>query len=352
MQANLPHEFTVFSGCSNSHLQGIAIDEKREYMYLSFTTSLLKTDLRGNVLGSVDGLAGHLGCIAYNATDGKVYGSLEFKHDSIGEAILRRAGVTGEILDGFYIVSFDVEKITSMHMDAEADGVMKAVFLREVYEDYTAPGHRYGCSGIDGITFAPAAGKTDGKQYLYVAYGIYADTEREDNDHQVILCYDISCWDAYAKPLNQHSMHRCGPESPEAKYFVFTGNTRYGIQNLEYDACMGAMVAAVYTGAKPQYPNYPMYFIDCAAQPEKKQLSGLREEGLCLPLKRFSASQSEICGSSFPHGSTGMASLGDGYFYIAEPFQRGNEYCGVIRLYRFDWDTQTFLPVQKEAKYE
>ena len=44
--------------------------------------------------------------------------------------------------------------------------------------------HRLGCSGIDGVTFAPAFGQSrDGKKYLYVAYGIYGDTLRTDNDY-------------------------------------------------------------------------------------------------------------------------------------------------------------------------
>ena len=43
------------------HCQGIAIDTKREFMYFSFTTALIKTDLAGNVVGTVTGLLGHLG---------------------------------------------------------------------------------------------------------------------------------------------------------------------------------------------------------------------------------------------------------------------------------------------------
>ena len=60
------------------HCQGIAVDGKREYIYYSFTTALIKTDLEGNVVGTVTGLLGHLGCIAFNEEDGRVYGSLEY----------------------------------------------------------------------------------------------------------------------------------------------------------------------------------------------------------------------------------------------------------------------------------
>ena len=48
-----------------------------------------------------------------------------------------------------------------------------------------------GLLGIDGISFGPAFGAPKGsKPYLNVAYGIYGDTTRSDNDYQVILNYD------------------------------------------------------------------------------------------------------------------------------------------------------------------
>ena len=72
-------------GIKTGHIQGIAIDTERKYMYCSFTTCLLKLDMDGNIVGSVKGLAGHLGCIAFNDEDGRVYGSLEYKHDCIGQ---------------------------------------------------------------------------------------------------------------------------------------------------------------------------------------------------------------------------------------------------------------------------
>ena len=98
-------------GINTGHIQGIAIDKKREYIYYSFTTCLIKTDLYGNIIGSVKGLAGHLGCIAYNYDDGRVYGSLEFKHDKIGAGILKSLGNLIDVKDGFYVAIFDVEKM-------------------------------------------------------------------------------------------------------------------------------------------------------------------------------------------------------------------------------------------------
>lgn len=343
MFQNLPKSITLWAEGSGSHLQGIAIDRAREYLYCSFTTCLIKADLRGNILASVSGLAGHLGCIAYHEEDGRIYGSLEYKHDSIGKGILKNIGCEELPQEGFYIARFDVEKLCRLDMDAERDGIMQAVFLKEVFEDYAAPGHRFGCSGIDGITFGPRPGETGEGNYLYVAYGVYGDVTREDNDHQVILRYDISQWDRYARPLNQKEMHRCGPEQPEGKYFVYTGNTTYGIQNLEYDPESRCMIAAVYPGVKAQFPNYPMFFIDCTKAPERKTLKGIGTQGQVLALTDFG---SGIWGSQFPLGSTGIAGLGEGMFYISEPLKQNGIYGGVIKLYGFCRDRLTFEEIE------
>lgn len=341
---NLPLSINVFTENSGSHLQGIAIDKKREYIYCSFTTCLIKLDLSGNIIGLVKGIVGHLGCIAYNYNDGKVYGSLEFKNDSIGKGILSKIGYNQKVEDGFYIVSFDVDKINRLDMDAEKDGIMQAVFLNEVYNDYSADGHNLGCSGIDGVTFAPDISSDGGKTCIYVAYGVYGDIAREDNDYQVILKYDILELNKYAKPLNQLDMHRCGPQKPDSKYFVYTGNTTYGIQNLEYDADLNAMIAAVYPGKKERFPNYPMFFIDCSKKPSTEILKGINKEGEVIALTDFESGicSGDICGSTFAHGSTGIASLGDGYFYIAEHYKNEKGYGGIINMYKFNREKLTF----------
>ncbi len=326
---------------TTGHVQGIATDAKRKYMYFSFTTCLLKTDMDGKILGSVRGLAGHLGCIAYNEEDGRVYGSLEYKHDSIGMHILQTNGIEADITDGFYVAVFDVDKIDRMDMDAERDGIMTAVHLDAVLQDYMAEGHRYGCSGIDGLTFAPLPGTSGGEKYLYVAYGIYGDISRDDNDYQVILRYDIRDWRRFEKPLEQRKMHRQGPDRPDSKYFVYTGNTTYGIQNLEYDAATGCMLAAVYRGRKADFPNYPMYAIDLQKPATVAGLGSPDETGEILQLAALGERDAAtgIWGIEFPYGATGIISLGDGHFYFSRETREGDTWGTSIGLYVFDGKT-------------
>lgn len=327
-------------GFSDCHIQGIATDAKREYLYYSFTTSLIKTDFEGNIIGSVKGIVGHLGCLAYNYADGRVYGSLEYKNDSIGKGILKAENSDISFDDSFYIVSFDVEKIVRTDMDAAKDGIMKSVFLKDVVDDYKTDGHRYGCSGIDGVTFAPKPGEKSVNS-LYVAYGIYGDKKRKDNDNQIILRYDAERFMKYEMPLNQNNLHSNGPEKADDRYFVYTGNTNYGIQNLEYDKENNCLFAAVYKGKKFRFPNYSLFAVDIESPSKMKKLKGLKEFGDVLPLKNlpFFKSKGQIFGSYFPYGSTGMISLGNGNFLFSQEFKDANGHGTEICSYKLNVKT-------------
>jgi hypothetical protein len=250
---NLPD--SIYSGKQGRlHVQGIAVDTANGFVYFSFTDRLIKMDVSGNLIGSVTGFVGHLGDLDI-AEDGKIYGSLEYKNDAIGKSIIKESGVENRSGDGFYIAIFDGLRIVRPNMNAEREDVVRAVYIREAVNDYAAKVkdgsqerlHRYACSGIDGVAFAPAIGSSDAaEKFLYVTYGIYGDTARSDNDHQVILKYDVSDWEQYAQKLSQDKLHHSGPKKPLDKYFVKTGNTRYGIQNLAYDSYTGNLFAAVY----------------------------------------------------------------------------------------------------------
>lgn len=324
----LTHKSGVWHG---GHVQGLAVDVKRRFIYYSFTTDFCKYDFDGNLIGSVGGFIGHIGCLCLDHESGRVYATLEYKNDSIGRGINKRLGCDVKVKDGFYIVIFDTEKIDRPGMDAERDGAAKAVYLSDVVNDYTSAGrdgmHRYGCSGIDGVTFMPLPG-LPGKMYLAVAYGIYGDVSRSDNDNQIILFYDVSGWDEYAKELLQKDPHTCGPQSCDFRTFLYTGNTTYGIQNLEYDPYTKDAFVFVYPGKKPEFENYSMFVIDGSVPPSEGPVKGLSETGLRLTLK-------EKLSSHFPHGSVGIASLGDGRFYICESHDNGTDHSAAVYLYSY-----------------
>lgn len=327
------------------HIQGIAVDTEQKYMYYSYTTMLIKTDMEGNVVGTVTGLLGHLGDLDFNDEDGRLYGSLEYKNDAIGQGILRMEKSSRQLQNAFYIAIFDVERITRVGMDAEKDGIMTTVYLPTVLEDYlaevqTAEGtkkHRLGCSGIDGVTFGPKFGKKEGKQYLTVAYGVYGEPNRSDNDYQVLLQYDVRKWGKYEHPLSQDNMHQQGPAKPAGQYFVKTGNTTYGVQNLDYDASTHSWLMAVYAGKKKSYPNYTLFAADGAARPVTMALEGVPyiKKAKVVALKAAGKQQGEIRGWNWSVGSTGMCSLGNGYFFLSHNYKIEAGQGSIIRLYRF-----------------
>lgn len=340
------------------HVQGIAIDEAGGYIYFSFTTILLKTDLAGNPVGSVCNIVGHLGCITFDPDRRRVYGSLELKHDAIGRGIVSRTGKELAEEDAFYLVSFDCDAITAMNMDAEvvnAEGrsVMTSLYLPDVVKDYADTDevsgklHRYGCSGIDGTAYGPVFGAAaDSAKKIMVCYGIYGDVERGDNDHQVILQYDPSMMDAWGKPLSQAAPHHSGCPC-EKRYFFYTGNTTYGVQNLEYDPYTHAYLTAVYTGKKESFANYPLFFIDARTAPAVGELRGRSGEvGLLQKAACPTPAVDGVFGGCwFGLGQTGVYAFGDGVYAFSTPLSRAEEngvraQASEVRLYRLDMDCE------------
>jgi hypothetical protein len=168
---------------------------------------------------------------------------------------------------------------------------------------------------------------------------VYNDVNRDDNDYQVVLQYDHSSWWNEAKPLNQHAMHRVGPAQPRNKYFFFTGNTNWGVQNFEYDAYTNSYFAFVYTGYKPQYPNYSTFVVDASISAKESQLTGYDDGtiGKVLTLKKVGVEKSGVNGIFFD-GSTGAYSFGDGKFYISKhgyDEQKGGQFT-TVTLYELN----------------
>lgn len=330
---------------SSGHIQGFAFDAKG-YLYCSFTTELAKYDPEGNLVGSVRGMAGHLGCLAIGPDD-RIYGSLEYADDECTVACLEWSGRQAINEIAFYIAIFDGDKITRMNMDAYADGIMETVYLPRVVHDYVYEQtcddgsilkHKYGCAGIDGVTFAPLPGEEKGsRKYLHVAYGIYDDVTRRDNDYQIIHAYDTTHWHKYEQLLDEQNLHKSGPIAPHEEYFIYTGNTTYGVQNLEYDEEQGFMFMTVYRGKKPTMPNYPLYIADWTKKPVSEKIAGYGETKEVVPLVKrgLCDASGRIWGWEFPYGSTGIVSLGEGLFYISQEGEYKEGFDSVISLYRW-----------------
>ncbi|MGW1978288.1 hypothetical protein [Streptomyces sp. NPDC001889] len=343
----LPAPPVVDGGAWKSgHLQGMALDRLKGHMYFSYTNLVVKTDLRGKPIGSVTGFTGHLGDLAFNKSDGRVYGSLEYKSAK-----------------AFYIAILDGDRITRMNMDAESTGVVTTVHLGEVVKDYTAdmngdgvfdgntgntPDHRYGCSGIDGVAFGPALDGW-GQSRLTVAYGVYSNTTRTDNDHQVLLQYDVRTWWKYEKPLTESAPHTSGPRFHQGKFFAYTGNTTYGVQNLEYDADSGNWLMAVYKGKKKTFPNYSLYVVDGAKRPRWAPVTGQArpEYGRHLSLlpQGLHDTKTGLYGYESA-GQYGLIPLDDGRFYVAEAgtVDSGGETLQTGRALLHEWTGATPNP--------
>lgn len=343
------------------HVQGIAVDAKQEFVYLSFTTMLVKMNMKGEVVGTVTGFLGHLGCLEFNEEDGRVYGSLEYKNDAIGKGILKREGVSKQFEVGFYVAIFDVEKINRKNMNAERDGVVTTVLLKTIAKDHLAKvktksgevlEHRYGCAGFDGISFGPSFDGS-GKRMLTVAYGIYGDTKRTDNNYQVLLQYDTEKWAKYEAPLSQDKMHHRGPSKPNGKYFVYTGNTTWGVQNLEYDKGRNIWLLACYAGKKSTFSNYNLFAVDGAATPIVRPLYGVdyQEVGPVLQFSykggRTDRKDIDVRGWHNKLGACGMCSLGNGYFYLASAEKSEQGQSATLHLARYKAGKNTAFEILK-----
>jgi hypothetical protein len=350
----------------SGHVQGVAVDVQGGYIYYSFTNLLAKYDFSGKLIGTLVGWTGHLGDLDFNPADGKVYGSLEYKKDK-----------------AFYIAVIDVSRLDQVGVEASRMEIFRTVYLPEVVKDYAAdlngdgefedddgkfrgdvaasPDHRYGCSGIDGVTFGPAFGHTDGRRYLTVAYGVYGDAARADNDHQVLLQYDVTDWARYASPLTEVAPHHNGPGAAHGKVFVRTGNTRYGVQNLAYDETLRRWFMGVYRGDKTSFPNYLLFAVEAREKPVLADLVGVPGPGgkgweqgqrLALADDGLKDVATGVRGWN-QKADVGFQPVGHGLFYAAVNAKAEGKQTADLTLMRWTGDPQRpFVPVTAKERDE
>ena len=345
-QSNLP-ESIVVTGEGPSHVQGIALDAEAECLYLSFTTQFVKADLQGHVLASLDGIQGHLGAICFDPSRRLVFASLEYKDDQIGRGIAVELGVAPVRVSSFYIAVIDVDKLSS------PDEAMRLFRVRDAVKDYadtvaldarTHP-HRYGCSGIDGIAIGPEPGSIGGERFLYVAYGIYGDVTRSDNDYQVLLQFDIDKVLRRAAPVTPGQMPSKGAAA-RRRFFVRTGNTCWGVQNMAFDPLRGEMLLCVYPGLKPAFPNHRLYSVNWSRAPFKAHLEGVPYQSGKVWQLSLTGSPGKYHGWDFPYGSTGICWTEGSEWMVSVPSKSpdGHPVCTVRKYLRERDAEDIFMP--------
>lgn len=268
------------------------------YIYYSFTTKIVKATLSGEIAGTVEGIVGHLGCITFNEKDGCVYGSLEYKNDVIGKGILEAVDSYQSFDDAFYVAKFDVSKIDRIGMSAEKDGIMTAMYLKAVTDDYNGTGidkegnsvpHNYGCSGIDGLTFAPLPAETD----LHL---------RCTNISYIRVIRVTEC-----RILNMMNIQ---------KHFLWQ----------------------FMRGRKMNFRIILFFASDCEKKAVRKFSEEINEHINILELKKCGEydEKSGLYGWHFPYGSTELFSYGDGDWLISHDDSTSEGQCSYI--YHYKWD--------------
>ncbi len=246
------------------HVQGFT--SGNGYMYWSFTDTLVKTTMDGIVRRQTEVFGGHLGDCDYH--DGKIYVSY-----------------TGNCLPGhewgdwtaFKIYVFDADDLSLIEMlDLDICYGYKKIAC--------SPEDTRGFRGIDGVAIAPDP-KT-GEDKMFVACTLCVD---EKFSNQIILQFTLD--GVY-----------------ETEHYIPTGNTVFGIQNLDYDA-----------------ENKEFWFTTYNAEPPHQDRATL----YCIPHDLSGVSRSYLYATPF-----GLDCLGkDGFYASVHYGPRGR--CGGI-AYRCD----------------
>ncbi len=170
-------------------------------MYWSFTDSLVKTNMDNTMIAQVPVLGGHMGDISYHK--GKLYASV------MGNSM---KGKPWGVWTSFFVYVFDAESLS----------LLKTLRLDPCYDMYKHPAQSGGFNGVDGITVVDGE---DGKPTIWVACALFSE---ERYKKQILLNFDLN------------------GELLETRKFT-TGNTIFGIQNLDYDKDTGYFWFSTYS---------------------------------------------------------------------------------------------------------
>lgn len=343
---------------AGGHVQGVDADRYGDYFYYSFMDRLVKQDNEGRIVGSVTGFDGHLGDVAYNKQDGKVYSTL-----------------TSDTEKKCYIAVFNPDAITRMNMTpAEVCtfvyvgapvAALAATNGYELTDEWLATGGKYGVTNsIDSCTFGPKFGADDGKYYLTLGLGAAAKAtkitvngaqkgavDRTDNDYLVIVQFDVSDWGDFASSILAEAG---GPESFDGMYFHYYGYHDYGIQNICYDAYQDIYFMAAYDGSKGAATTpYSFYALDAKAVEEKTLVGNGEETGAVISSKYGLSAGNYDKGYAY-FCSVGFVSMHDGSYYMCDvSYTNYNEQKHGAKLDLYEWgltalnQTTATCPVKK-----
>ncbi len=203
------------------HMQGFAADLQAQVMYWSFTDTVIKTDLRNNILAQATIADGHVGDIAYD--NGTVYATL------LGCPLPDHSR---DDWTGFYLLEFD----ESLHLRQKTE-LLQVQNWFDHQNDCTR--NPFGINGVDGITIAPFA---CGEKKILLGAGI---CNRPDCNCQIILQYSF------------HENH-----TYERLYSFSVGNTIFGIQNLTYDNQTDSCWFTCYAKESPWHCEETLFHVD------------------------------------------------------------------------------------------
>ena len=314
-----PHfkELTFRSG--QYHVQGLAFDPRSQCVFLSTTTAIVKMSLDGSVLGSVVGFHGHIGAVTLDTLHRRLYASLEDLDDALCTNMARYANrqpVSREQIV-MSIVEVDIDKVNAKNMPFREVAVLHPLheplsdYRTEVNMDGKSYEGRFSCKGIDALAIGPAIGNaSDEARYLYVACISDNDTLRADSEYNRLLCYRLDDF--------SHSVHQ---------YFIRTGLTSYGIQNMEWDSFRQCLHLFVYPGQKSSNPNYSQFSIDVTQPSYYAPLQGVSY--FTEPVEQLKVASA----SHFAAGAQGICQFDESRFLTAEYKKIDNHRYTTIKLF-------------------
>ena len=242
----------------NQHMQGFTSDGK--HMYWSFTDTVVKTTLKGTVRRCVPVSGGHLGDIDY--FEGKLYASF------MGDAL---PGHAWNDWTSFKICVFDADTLE-----------LEKMINLDICDYYKSlkgtDADTRGFQGVDGVAFGKIPGTEEWR--MFVACALDTGEKYENN---ILLRFTID--GVY-----------------ETEYPIKTGNTVFGIQNLDYDATTGEFWFSTYGGGEPFMPKETLYKTDV----------------------NITKAEEKFCFSS----AYGFECLGDGKYYCALQWGTNGNRCG------------------------